>query len=706
MRDGTQTQTQRGKGEIYELLDGKYEMGRCVFLGCLLVFFAFSGPQGVCGNADMSALMEVKVALDPDNKVLSSWTSTADYCSGAFQGVACNDNREVNNISLQGKGLSGVISPAVAGLKSLSGLYVHYNSLTGAIPPEISSLTKLVDLYLDFNNLSGSIPPQIGSMTGLQVLQLCYNQLSGSIPVEIGSMKNLGTLSLQHNKLNGSIPVSIGSLGMLKRLNLSFNELSGTVPSQLADMSQLEALDVRNNSLSGTVPQALDNLNDGFQFINNPGLCGFPPLRNCSNLDDVGIHIPLTGGLIGNKTAAKVNPEAAIIIEHCNQTLCSSSSKSQKIAIIAGSVTSAVTLICVGILLLFRHRRGKQKISSSIDAAESQCGTEHAKESYSRRTPSPLASLEYSNGWDPFSDGPNCSGFSPEFLRGFRFNLEEVESATQYFSDANFLGRSKFSAVHKGTLRDGSHVAIRTLNVTSCKSEEDEFAKGLTLLTSLKHENLVQLRGFCCSRGKGECYLIYDFAPHGSLSKYLDVQDGGHKVLDWSTRVSIIGGIAKGIGYLHSNQPNKPALIHQNISAEKVLLDQHFNPLISGSGLPKLLADDVVFSTLKVSAAMGYLAPEYITTGRFTEKSDIYAFGVIILQLLSGSQLLSSSMKAAAEAESSKLMEFMDTNLQGKILEPEAAKLAKIAIACTHQVPDERPTMLEVMQELSTSTET
>lgn len=158
-----------------------------------------------------------------------------------------------------------------------------------------------------------------------------------------------------------------------------------------------------------------------------------------------------------------------------------------------------------------------------------------------------------------------------------------------------------------------------------------------------------------------------------------------------------------GIGYLHSSKENKPSIIHQNISVEKILIDQQFNPLISDSGLPKLLADDIIFSALKVSAAMGYLAPEYITTGRFTEKSDIYAFGVIILQVLSGKQKFTYSIRLAAE--SSKLQEFIDTNLKGKFSETEATKLAEIALMCTHELPDHRPNMEAIIQELNSSTD-
>lgn len=154
-----------------------------------------------------------------------------------------------------------------------------------------------------------------------------------------------------------------------------------------------------------------------------------------------------------------------------------------------------------------------------------------------------------------------------------------------------------------------------------------------------------------------------------------------------------------GIGYLHERKGKKPVLLHQNISAEKVLIDKRNNPMLSDSGLHKLLADDIVFSILKASAAMGYLAPEYTTTGRFTEKSDVYAFGMIILQLLTGKRNITQSTRQAAE--NSRVDQFVDSNLGGRFSESEAVKLGRLAIVCTHECPSHRPTMETVLQELN-----
>ncbi|KAK6274889.1 hypothetical protein POUND7_004598 [Theobroma cacao] len=677
-------------------------MGISQFLFFLiLLLFTFYLPLSVHGNTEVRALMELKASLDPTNMVLESWKSDGDPCGGSFVGVACNEHRKVANISLQGKGLSGKVSPAVAGLKCLSGLYLHYNSLSGEIPKELSNLRELTDLYLNVNNLSGSIPPEIGNMADLQVLQLCCNQLTGNIPTEIGSLKKLSVLALQYNRLDGKIPASIGNLGMLRRLDLSYNRLSGAIPTTLADIPQLEILEIRNNTLYGSVPSGLKRLNGGFQGENNPGLCGtgFSTLRDCTPFDGLNINQlePFRSHL--NGTATGVTSQTSNIQGDCNHTDCSNPSRFPKIPVIAGIITVSFVFVVAGFLAFVHYRRQKQKIGNTSDPSDGRLSTDQAKEFHRNGSVSPLVTLEYSYGWDPLGDGWKGIGFSEEHLNKFRFNLEEVESATQCFSEMNLLGRSNFSSVYKGILRDGSLVAIRSINVTSCKSEEAEFVKGLYLLTSLRHENIVRLRGFCCSRGRGECFLMYDFASKGNLSKYLDIEGGGEQILDWSTRISIINGIAKGMEYLHRSEANKQPIVHRNISVEKVFIDQQFNPLIADSGLHKILADDVVYSTLKVSAAMGYLAPEYITTGRFTEKTDIFAFGVIILQILSGKLQLTSSMRLGAE--SSKFEDFIDTNLRGEFSESMAAKLGKIALSCTHEHPDDRPSMETIIKELN-----
>ncbi|BBG97406.1 Leucine-rich repeat protein kinase family protein [Prunus dulcis] len=621
---------------------------------------------------ELPALMAMKASLDPQNQFLTSWTPHSEPCRPCDQYLSSRE------------GSLGPNTPAVGGLKSLTGLYLHFNALSGKIPKEIARLNQLSDLYLNVNNLSGGIPREIGNMPNLQVLQLCYNKLTGGLPTQLGDLKRLSVLAVQSNQLTGAIPASLGELGTLTRLDLSFNSFFGPIPARLAHAPMLQVLDVRSNSLSGNIPLALKRLNGGFQYENNPSLCGvgFSGLKVCTATTTRNPNKPqpfepgnFSAKNLPDSPTAKEIPESANLESNCSQTHCSRASKSQQIGIVFGLYL--VSLSSHGIVAKNRKLGvlWTLRIAGLVLTRQRNILT----------------------GVDPLAKG--SAGYSQEVLESFMFNLEEVERATQSFSEGNLLRKSNFSAIYKGILRDGSVVAINCISKTSCKPDEAEFLKGLKILPSLKHENLVRLRGFCCSKGRGEWFLIYDFVPNESLLQYLDIKVGSGEVLEWSTRVSIITGIAKGIGYLHGSMGNKPAIVHQTISAEKVLIDSHYNPLLSDSGLHKLLADDIVFSMLKASAAMGYLAPEYTITGRFTAKSDIYAFGMIVFQILSGKRKITQVNRQGAEA--GRFEDFIDANLEGNFSESEATKLGRLALLCTQESPSYRPSIENVVKELN-----
>ena len=287
----------------------------------------------------------------------------------------------------------------------------------------------------------------------------------------------------------------------------------------------------------------LKRLSGGFQYGNNTNLCGigFPTMRVCTSDDLRNPNRPEPYG-------SQYIPQSANFNVTCSNADCTKSSRSSALAVSLVVLTIAVALTVTGLLSFSLYCRQKQNIGGSLEVLNDRLSADQRKDSY-RRSVSPLISLEYSNGWDPLAaDGRSGVGFSEEISQSFRFNLEEVESATQYFSEVNLLGKSNFASTYKGILRDGMVVVVKSINKTSCKTEEAEFLKGLKLLTLLRHENLVKLRGFCCSRERGECFLVYDFVANGKLSGYLDVKgDENGRILQWPMRVSIIKGIAKGI---------------------------------------------------------------------------------------------------------------------------------------------------------------
>uniref|UniRef100_J3MPW1 Leucine-rich repeat-containing N-terminal plant-type domain-containing protein n=1 Tax=Oryza brachyantha TaxID=4533 RepID=J3MPW1_ORYBR len=361
-----------------------------------------AAPSGsaAAGNAEVDALMELKAALDPSGRSLPSWARGGDPCGRGdyFEGVSCDARGRVATVSLQGKGLAGAISPAVAMLPGLTGLYLHYNALSGAIPRQLGDLPLLAELYLGVNNLSGAIPVELGRLSSLQVLQLGYNQLSGSIPTQLGQLKKLTVLALQSNQLAGAIPASLGDLPELARLDLSSNHLFGSIPSKLAAIPKLVALDLRNNTLSGSVPSGLKKLNEGFHYDNNSELCGarFDSLKPCANGDGDDNE---DGGKMPRKpesTSVNVKPlqppQTMNVNRDCDNGGCSTSSSSSSStattlssgAILAGTIVIVGGVAACGLSVFSWRRRQKQKVGSTVESLEGRGSMDKQKEACQR----------------------------------------------------------------------------------------------------------------------------------------------------------------------------------------------------------------------------------------------------------------------------------------------------------------------------------
>jgi hypothetical protein len=302
----------------------------------------------------------------------------------------------------------------------------------------------------------------------------------------------------------------------------------------------------------------------GFQYGNNTDLCGagLPALRPCTPADliDPDRQQPFSAGISPQATS----PDGG------------GRGRGPSTKALAAVVVVAVALLvatAVGLFALSWRRWREQRVVAGGSPSTACGGTEAAaKASTSARksASSALASLEYSNAWDPLAGARGGAGTglgSPSssqdvLAQSLQISTEEVESATRYFSELNLLGRrgrnkaGGLAATYRGTLRDGTPVAVKRLGKTCCRQEEAEFLRGLKLLAELRHDNVVALRGFCCSRARGECFLVYDFVPNGSLAQFLDVDaddtTAAGRVLEWSTRISIIKGIARGMVDCHS----------------------------------------------------------------------------------------------------------------------------------------------------------
>lgn len=286
-------------------------------------------------------------------------------------------------------------------------------------------------------------------------------------------------------------------------------------------------------------------------------------------------------------------------------------------------------------------------------------------------------------------------------IESLQFDLATIESATNKFSAENKLGEGGFGEVFKGILHDGKQIAVKRLSKTSVQGAE-EFKNEVVLLAKLQHRNLVRLLGFCLERG--EKLLVYEFVPNKSLDYFLyDPEKQGE--LDWSRRHKIIGGIARGILYLHEDSQLR--IIHRDLKASNILLDADLNPKISDFGMARIFeVDQTRGNTSRIVGTYGYMSPEYAMHGQFSIKSDAYSFGVLILEIISGKKnssfyqsdyaedLLSYAWKLWKEGTP---LQLLDPTLKDSYSENEVVKCIHIGLLCVQEDPEDRPTMKTIV---------
>lgn len=285
------------------------------------------------------------------------------------------------------------------------------------------------------------------------------------------------------------------------------------------------------------------------------------------------------------------------------------------------------------------------------------------------------------------------------------FSHNALRSATRSFHPSNRIGRGGFGVVYKGVLRDGAEVAIKSLSAES-KQGTKEFLTELSMISNIRHPNLVQLIG-CCVEGDYRI-LVYEYLENNSLASALLGSNSSCIELDWSKRAAICLGTATGLAFLHEDV--KPRIVHRDIKASNVLLDENFLPKIGDFGLAKLFPDNVTHVSTRVAGTVGYLAPEYALMGQLTKKADVYSFGVLVLEIISGR----SSSKAAFGEELYLLLEWTwKLFTEGRLLdvvdpdlvdypEDQIIRFMKVALFCTQAASQQRPDMNQVVRMLST----
>ncbi|KAL6843703.1 hypothetical protein ACP4OV_026274 [Aristida adscensionis] len=287
------------------------------------------------------------------------------------------------------------------------------------------------------------------------------------------------------------------------------------------------------------------------------------------------------------------------------------------------------------------------------------------------------------------------------------FSYSELKSATESFCSSNLLGEGGYGSVYKGKLSDGRVVAVKQLSQSSNQGKK-QFAAEIETISRVQHRNLVRLYG-CCLESNTPL-LVYEYLENGSLDHALFGKGGLH--LDWPTRFEICLGIARGIAYLHEESIVR--IVHRDIKASNVLLDSDLNPKISDFGLAKLYDDNKTHVSTKVAGTFGYLAPEYAMRGHMTEKVDVFAFGVVALEIVAGESNYQNSLeedrtyifeRVWESYENDRPLDFVDPKLT-EFNGEEVLRVIRVALHCTQGSPHRRPSMSKVVSMLTGDADT
>lgn len=602
---------------------------------------------------------------------------------------------------MQGNRLTGSIPPELGNMSTLHYLELNDNQLTGSIPPELGRLTGLFDLNLANNHLEGPIPDNLSSCVNLNsfnaygnklngtiprslrklesmtYLNLSSNFISGSIPIELSRINNLDTLDLSCNMMTGPIPSSIGNLEHLLRLNLSKNDLVGFIPAEFGNLRSVMEIDLSYNHLGGLIPQELGMLQNLMLLkLENNNITGdVSSLMNCFSLNILNVsYNNLAGAVPTDNNFTRFSHDSFLgnpglcgywLRSSCRSTGHQGKPPISKAAIIGVAVGGLVILLMILVAVCRPHHPPAFK-----DATVSK----------------------------PVSNGP------PKLVI-LHMNMalhvfDDIMRMTENLSEKYIIGYGASSTVYKCVLKNCKPVAIKKLYAHYPQSLK-EFETELETVGSIKHRNLVSLQGYSLSPVGN--LLFYDYMESGSLWDVLHEGSSKKNKLDWVTRLRIALGAAQGLAYLHHDC--SPRIIHRDVKSKNILLDKDYEAHLTDFGIAKSLCVSKTHTSTYVMGTIGYIDPEYARTSRLNEKSDVYSYGIVLLELLTGKKPVDNECNLhhliLSKTASNEVMETVDPDVGDTCKDlGEVKKLFQLALLCTKRQPSDRPTMHEVVRVL------
>uniref|UniRef100_A0A0E0KI66 Protein kinase domain-containing protein n=1 Tax=Oryza punctata TaxID=4537 RepID=A0A0E0KI66_ORYPU len=588
------------------------------------------------------------------------WNGSDPGGACSWTGVTCEGGR-VAVLRLPGAALAGRVPEGTLGnLTALHTLSLRLNALAGELPGDLASATALRNVFLNGNRLTGEFPRAFLALPGLIRLALGGNDLSGSIPPALGNLTRLKVLLLENNRFSGEIP---DLKQPLQQFNVSFNQLNGSIPATLRSMPR--------SAFLGT------------------GLCG-GPLGPCPG--EVSPS-PAPGEQPVSPTPANAGGKGGNEGESGKKSKKLSGGAIAGIAI--GSAVGAALLLFLLICLCCRSGRTKTRSMEMPPPPSSAPAVVAAGRKPPEMTSAAAVAPMVTVGNPHAPLGQSTSGKKLIFFGSAAavapFDLEDLLRAS-----AEVLGKGAFGTTYKAVLESGATVAVKRLKDVTLT--EPEFRDRIADIGELQHEFIVPLRAYYYS--KDEKLLVYDFMPMGSLSAVLHGNRGsGRTPLNWETRSSIALAAARGVEYIHSTSSSAS---HGNIKSSNVLLNKSYQARLSDNGLSALVGPSSA-----PSRASGYRAPEVTDPRRVSQKADVYSFGVLLLELLTGKAPSQAALNdegvdlprwVQSVVRSEWTAEVFDMELlRYQNVEEQMVQLLQLAIDCVAQVPDARPSMPHVV---------
>ncbi|KAL6850207.1 hypothetical protein ACP4OV_020834 [Aristida adscensionis] len=545
------------------------------------------------------------------------------------------------------------------GVNHSYGLLLNNNKFNSSLAGGFFKLcngTGGVAINLSSNQLSGSLD-MLSNCANLQSLDGSYNRFSGTISVGIGGLHLLRSLVLRGNNFTGPIPAQLGDLAALEILDLSRNYLIGSIPMHLADASHLQALMLDHNRLSGSIPPSFSELAQLTVFdVSFNNLSGdIPNLRHSANCGFFAGN-PLLHQCLGPN--ASVRPAEGAKKFNGEMTRF----KSVMVILIA-AVTAVISFLLVILLFFVCERRKRAKISNL-------------------RTKLVVT----------FTDTP------PELT------YENLIRATNNFSIQNLIGAGGFGATYKAELAPGFLVAVKRLAMGRFQGLQ-QFDAEIRTLGRIRHRNLVTLIGYHI--GESDTFLIYNYLSGGNLERF--IHEMGSRKVSWLEVHKIAVDVAQALAFLHGSCT--PRIIHRDIKPSNILLDEELNAYLSDFGLARLIEVTQTHATTDVAGTFGYVAPEYATTCRVSDKADVYSFGVVLLELMSGKRSLDPSFSQFGDGftivswgrmlmQEDNTSEFFSLGLGDTAQKDRLTEMLKIALSCTSESVAVRPSMKQVAGKL------